>query len=101
MRLFFRVRKAAIPKDQRDVFERFGVNVIGGVLGGGFTPAALEIKPVYNNETVRAQALKWMTEEHDRTERKENWMFVMEVAITLFVLIEMVISIVDFVTHRC
>ena len=82
------------------MFERFGVNVIGGVLGGGFNPRAVEIQDVYNNDAVRAYALAWMTEQHDRTERTENWMFVMEVAITVFVFAELLLSIAGWVRHR-
>lgn len=96
----FRVRKASIPDEWRDVFERFGVNVIGGVLGGGFNPPASEIQPVYNNDTVRAHALQWMTEQYDRAERKENWMITMEAAVTIFVLFELIVSILDLTSHR-
>jgi len=100
MRLF-RVRKASIPEEWRSVFERFGVNVIGGVLGGGFNPRALEIQPVYNNDAVRGYALQWMTEQYDRAERKENWMITMEAAVTIFVLFELIVSILGFKSHRC
>jgi hypothetical protein len=97
MRLFFRVREATIPKEWKDVFEQFGVNVIGSVLGGGYTPGHQAIRPVYNDLAVQDHARKWMKEQHDRSERKENWMFVMEVAITVFVLLELIISILGWV----
>ena len=71
MKLFFRVRKASIPKGERNLFERFGANAIGGVLAGGFNPRAEEFQPIYNDAAVRARALAWMTEEHDRTAQGE------------------------------
>src|SRR5436853_7149456 len=98
MRLF-RITKAQIPDKERKTFEQFGVNVIGAVLSGGFTPAAAEITPVYNNEAMRKQAREWMTEQHQRTERKDNWMFLMEAAITILVSCELVMSMLDFA--RC
>jgi hypothetical protein len=93
---WFLVRKAVIPEGERDVFERFGVNVIGAVLGGGFNPRAIEIQPVYNDDNVRAHALAWMTEQYDRTDRKETWLITMEVSITGFVFAELILSTVSW-----
>ena len=32
------VRKANIPKHERDTFERYGESIIGAILVGGLTP---------------------------------------------------------------
>jgi len=34
--IWFRIRKADIPKDHREMFERFGASVIAIALYGGF-----------------------------------------------------------------
>lgn len=41
----------------------------------------------------------WLTEQYDRAERKETWSLTMDAAITAFVAIEVVPSIVRFI--RC
>ncbi len=37
--------------------------------------------------------LPWLTEQYDRTERKEHWTLLMEAAIALFVAVELFLSL--------
>ncbi len=41
--------------------------------------------------------LPWLTEQYDRAERKETWLITMEVAITIFVAAELILSVLSFV----
>src|SRR5713226_8509824 len=94
---FFCIRTANIPPTERDIFERFGVNVIGLVLSGGLHPAANEISDVYTRGTpTQGHAIKWMTEQFDLAERKETWSLMMEIVITIFVVVETIISIAAY-----
>ena len=98
---WFRIRKASVPKEARDLFERCGSSVIGAVLAGGSTPllGALQ-KSLYEKSDMRQQALDWLTEQYDRAERKETWSLTMEAAITVFVAVEVVLSILNFLSDR-
>ena len=90
---WFCIRKAKISPDKRITFERFGVSVIGAVLAGGFSPAAPQLLPVYNDPTTKEHAADWMVEQYDRAERWETWSLTMEAAITIFVAWELSLSL--------
>jgi hypothetical protein len=93
------IRKAKhIPRSERDLFDRYGEQVIGFVLAGGFTPAAKELNPVYNDDTVKAYARDWLTERSDIRERHETLMFWLEVGVLLFVILGVVIDLC--ILHR-
>lgn len=93
----FIVHKATIPPDERDIFEQFGVNVIGSVLAAGHAPGAPELVDVYNRGTpLQGHALQWMTEQFHLAERKETWSLLMEIVITIFVVVETVTSLVSY-----
>jgi hypothetical protein len=89
---WFRIRRVAIPQPERDIFERFGVPVIGMALASGLHPAAPELHAVYVDPAVRSHAADWLTEQYDRTERKETWSITMEAAITILVATELYFS---------
>jgi len=97
------IRKASIPKDARDIFERFGPAVISIILFSGFSgPQETEPqKVIYGNSGNRKHAEAWLTEQYDLAERRESWLITMEVAITLLVATELVFSILNFVFHKC
>jgi len=38
----------------------------------------------------------WLREQYDRAEKKETWLITMEIAITLFVFFELIVSVLDF-----
>ena len=44
-----KVRKAKIPKDDRDICERFGETVVGMHLAGGYTPRSMELQAIYRD----------------------------------------------------
>jgi len=50
-----------------------------------------------NSRDVRPDLLAWLTEQYDRAERKETWMLTMDVAITIFVGIEVLPTIIRFI----
>ncbi|MGA2274853.1 MAG: hypothetical protein ABSH00_14950 [Bryobacteraceae bacterium] len=91
---WFGIRKAAIQKDHRDLFERFGAPLVGTVLYGGFSgPATTEPqKTLYGNSEARKPAEEWLTEQYDRAERRETWLITMEAAVTAFVAAELLLS---------
>jgi hypothetical protein len=100
---WFGVRKAkSIPDADREMFERFGAAIIGTVLYGGFSGPQTTVaqKALYGNTDTRKHAEAWLTEQYDRAERKETWSITMEAAITLFVAVELVLSILNFVPHK-
>jgi hypothetical protein len=97
----FCVRKAKIPKNERDILERFGPSVIGTVLAAGFSSSVPELTSLYTDPDRKRNAALWLTEQYDREERRETWSITMEAAITLFVLAELVFSVLNFLgIHR-
>ena len=94
---WFRIRKATILPRYREHFEELGVEIvrayftqpIGVVVweddGGKWTVHAL-------HEPMQL----WLREEYDRPERKETWLITMEIAITILVAAELVMSVLDF-----
>jgi hypothetical protein len=50
--------------------------------------------------SVRDSLLPWLTEQYDRAERKETWSITMEVVITAFIAVELLISIVSYVCRN-
>jgi hypothetical protein len=87
-----KVRKADIPTSERDLFERYGENVIGLVLGGGFNPAAPDLHPVYADHPTKIHARDWLTERGDLRERHESLTFWLEVGVLVFVILGVVID---------
>jgi hypothetical protein len=99
---WFALRKADIPKTEREMLERFGPATVAAIVYGGF-PGPPNIEPqksLYEDSTKRQHASEWLTEEYDRAERSETWSMTMEAAITLFVGVELVFSIVNFLFHK-
>jgi hypothetical protein len=96
---WFGVRKAAIPKDDRELFERYGATVIAMYFATGFDPKVPELNRMYRDSTIREYAARWLTEQYDRAERKETWSITMEFSITVFVLVEMILSLIALAWH--
>lgn len=86
------VRVCEIPPAERDTFERYGEQVIGFVLAGGFTPAAKDLHPLYQQDEVKVHARDWLTERGDRRERHETLMFWLELGVLVFVILGVVID---------
>ena|SRR5437879_1716007 len=99
---WFALRKADIPKKERDMLERFGPTTVAAIIYGGFS-GPLNIEPqksLFEDATKRQHASEWLTKEYDRAERKETWSITMEAAITLFVAVELIFSILNFLFHK-
>jgi len=91
---WFSIREAKIDAELRQTFERYGVIGMQTCLstvnyfmhqGEGIVAA-----------NVADQLLPWLTEQYDRTERKETWSITMEVAITIFVAAELLLTILKW-----
>jgi hypothetical protein len=65
-----KVRYAMIPKEARDIFERFGEFVIGSVVAGGLAPRDGDLQRIYTNQNdMLAAAAAWLTERGDLSSR--------------------------------
>ncbi len=82
-----KVRKANIPKDDRDIFERFGETVVGMILAGGYTPRAMELQAIYRDGIKQGYARDWLTERGDWRERREDRLETAEWAVLIFVIV--------------
>ena len=94
---WFRVRKANIKPRYREHFEELGVEIVRAY----FTQPIGVV--VWEDEERRwtVQALRepmqfWLREQYDHTERKDTWLMTMEVAITILVAAELLMSVLDF-----
>jgi hypothetical protein len=91
----FTVREAKIDPALRETFEQYGVAVMQQFLGtnnafvhkGGLVTARNE----------QASLLPWLSEQYDIVERRETWLMVMEIAITVLVATELIFSIANFI----
>src|ERR1700682_3025108 len=92
MRLWWwrKVRKAHIPKPERDLFERFGENVMGSLLTGGLQPQSAELQAISYKQNVLAHAADWLTERSDAREQREQRLETAEGAILIVVLLEVI-----------
>src|SRR6266852_1556368 len=68
-----KVRKADIPKEERDLFERYGETVISMQVSGGFT-----------QDVEHAKA--WLTERADYHERREQWLSTRELILEIVII---------------
>jgi len=94
---WFSIRKASIQPRYRQHFEELGVEIVrayftqpNGVIvweddGGRWTVGAL-------HEPMQF----WLREQYDSAERKDTWLMTMEIAITILVAAELVMSVLDF-----
>jgi hypothetical protein len=89
------ITEAKIDPAIRELLEQYGPDTLRALLPGN---AILE--PVNGArvtiDDVRRPILLWLKEQADREERRETWLITMEVAITFFVLAELVMSVVSF-----
>jgi hypothetical protein len=95
---WFRIRKAKVEPDLRETFEQYGV--VGMQVALAATNYISHKGKQVIAETIVDSLLPWLTEQYDRAERKETWSLTMEVAITMFVLAELLLSIAPFFRWR-
>ena len=93
---WFWIRPAKIDPQLRKTFERYGTVGMQIALGdmNNFVHQGQPMKA----SQVLDSVLDWLTEQYDKTERKDTWLLAMEIAITIFVLGEL---IMDFVKWGC
>ncbi len=96
---WIRIRKANIDAGLRETFERYGTVGMQVALATTNWIWHQRSSLKLNEVSISEPLLSWLTQQHDREERKETWHITMEAAITVFVLVELVVSIISLV--RC
>jgi hypothetical protein len=90
-----KVRYADIPKEARDLFERFGDAAIINVITSGMGQRNEELEMIYNNKNgMRAHAEKWLTERGDLRELREQRLETAEWAILIFVIVGVFLDLI-------
>src|SRR2546425_13013649 len=92
---WIRIRKPAIDPELPKTFERYGTATMQMILATTNYFQHLDKQLMAQN--VRDDLLPWLTEQYDRAERKETWSLTMDAAITVFVAIEVLPSIIRFI----
>ena len=82
----FRVRKAAIPPTDRDLFERYCETAVTLVITSGFNPGG-ELGYLYNDVSRKQNAAQWLTERADIRESHETRIEIIEWAILVFLVV--------------
>jgi FMN phosphatase YigB (HAD superfamily) len=95
---WFQIREAKIDLKLRETLEQYGAPVMQQILSVG-SNFRHDGKALWV-EAVRDDVLKWLTEQYDRQERKETWQITMEAAVTIFVLAELVTSLISLWQRR-
>ena len=87
MRLWWwrKIRYASIPKEARDIFERFGEVVIGSVVTSGMAQRHGDLQRIYTDQnSMLSHATAWLTERGDVREQREQRLETAEWAILIF-----------------
>jgi hypothetical protein len=89
----WRIRRADIPENERDIFDRYGEAVISTIVAGGFIPDAQDLRNLFSGPVVPSQetnehARDWLTERGDLNERRVIRDFVLEIIIIALIGIE-------------
>jgi hypothetical protein len=95
MAILREVRPANIPDADRDLFERYGEQVIGMVLAGGFSPSAADLQRLYTEAAIKAHARDWLTERADTLERREQRLEILEWAIVALIVLELIVGAIQ------
>jgi hypothetical protein len=64
-------RVASIPPQSRELFERWGTDMVRLVLTSGFHPRAEELARLYTDGELRNHAMDWLTERGIEANRHE------------------------------
>lgn len=79
--------RAEIEEGLRETFEMYGAITMQILLATNQTSFRYKGSgSLYTVENVLPSLLKWLREQHQRTEQKETWQIVLDIAITVFVL---------------
>ncbi len=93
----WRIRKAEINTELCKTFERYGVVSLQVVLAVS--------NYIYHKgkqvlaEKVLDSLLPWLTEEYDKADRKQTWSITMEIGITFFVAVEVLLPLFHRLFH--
>lgn len=96
-----KVNRANIPEELRTDLERYGEAVVAQILGRPYTHSDTTpgVPKWAGDGGSRGQALDWLREQHNKEERHRDIGEAMEVAILIFVGVEAVPTIVDWVAR--
>lgn len=85
-----KIRRANIPSNVRDFFEGAGENRIRGMFVHNLVPDKkdADLLKIYNSQELTQQARQWLFELQDAHERKEQRLETVEVAILVFLALE-------------
>jgi hypothetical protein len=97
---WLKIREANIHDGLRVDLERMGVALIQQWVVAGKVVRYKKAPSDAPEYAAEREVADWLTEQYDRTERRETWSLTMEVAITVFVLGEFVLSILNWVHKR-
>jgi hypothetical protein len=89
---WFRIRSASVDSRYRKTFEQYGAVGMQILLGIPNSRIRLDEGKDIRTDNDLPGILSWLTEQYDRAERKETWLITMEVAITVFVGVELLIE---------
>jgi hypothetical protein len=89
---FRRVRRAAIPSDERDVFERYGETISQMMVAANFAPRAADLTAMYSNDVMIANAVLWLTERGDTNANHEWRIEIVEWSILIFVIVGVIVE---------
>jgi hypothetical protein len=95
-----KVRYATIPKESRDIFERFGESIIGNVVTGFAGQRVAELDLICTNQKMREEATAWLTERGDLRELHEQRLETVEWAILIFVMAGVILDLVRLYMGR-
>jgi len=89
-----RVRRANIAQRSRDLFERFGEDIIAQMVAASFTPRVRDLQDMYNDDAMLRHAAMWLTERGDEKVLHEQRVEFVEWAILLFVVAGVILDII-------
>jgi hypothetical protein len=108
---WFSIRRAKIDSELRAKVERLGVAVVQQIIAShkfhdwsrpstsGVSSFNWNLDEVLFSKESEEKILEWLTEQYDRAERKETWTITMEAAVLVFVIFEVVLSLVSLFKH--
>jgi hypothetical protein len=88
-----RSREANVPRDLREICERYGEDVIGLTLASGHTPRANELRTIYATDETVEHARTWLTERTRSRQRRDRITFSLEIVVVLLIGGEIVLGL--------
>jgi hypothetical protein len=95
-----KVRRANIPSEAREAFERTGYFSVAAELSAGFPPAKPILRDQYPDGDIKKYAHEWVRERADRDERHEDRLETVEWAILIFVVVAVILDLVRLCIGR-